>query len=179
MVSEGREEGKAHTGDTVEGLYLGFYVGFGEGLVGIVLHLPGGIHAGGGPRRTVLQRSELPTTALSRTQEPSRAGSRHASPQNEPPSPVSPMFVSLLSRLLWYVRPRPSAPRSSSPPSAWFAFALPCYSTYKALAHSASADALQALSMYWALIGAFTAFEQTLGLFCSWSVPLSSTPCMS
>ncbi|KAN0100479.1 TB2/DP1, HVA22 family domain containing protein [Tylopilus felleus] len=51
---------------------------------------------------------------------------------------------------------------------AWFAFALPCYSTYKALAHSASADTLQALAAYWAVIAAFLAFEQTLGLILSW-----------
>ncbi|KAF8560211.1 hypothetical protein OG21DRAFT_1502545 [Imleria badia] len=51
---------------------------------------------------------------------------------------------------------------------AWFAFALPSYATYKALAHSAPADTLQALSTYWAVIGAFIAFEHTLGLFLSW-----------
>jgi receptor expression-enhancing protein 1/2/3/4 len=62
------------------------------------------------------------------------------------------MFMSLVSHIL----------------CAWFAFALPSYSTYKALAHSASADTLQALSTYWAVIGAFLAFEQSLGLFLSW-----------
>ncbi|KAI9461761.1 TB2/DP1, HVA22 family-domain-containing protein [Boletus coccyginus] len=62
------------------------------------------------------------------------------------------MFVALLSHVL----------------CAWFAFALPCYSTYKVLTHSPSADTLQALSTYWAVVGAFIAFEQTLGLFLSW-----------
>ncbi|KAF8140416.1 TB2/DP1, HVA22 family-domain-containing protein [Boletus edulis] len=62
------------------------------------------------------------------------------------------MFVSLISHIL----------------CAWFAFALPCYSTYKALTHSASPDTLQALATYWAVIGAFIAFEHTLGLFLSW-----------
>ncbi|KAH0838171.1 TB2/DP1, HVA22 family-domain-containing protein [Lanmaoa asiatica] len=62
------------------------------------------------------------------------------------------MFISLISHLL----------------CAWFAFVLPCYSTYKALAHSAPADTLRPLAVYWAVIGAFTAFEQTFGLFLSW-----------
>jgi len=62
------------------------------------------------------------------------------------------MFISLLSHVL----------------CAWFAFALPAYATYKALAHSPSLDTLQALSVYWAVIGAFVAVEQTLGSFLSW-----------
>lgn len=86
------------------------------------------------------------------------------------------MFMSLASHVLWYVSAL-SHPPSHPSCSAWFAFALPSYSTYKALAHSASADTLQALSTYWAVIGAFIAFEQSLGLFLSWSVlPFSSTP---
>jgi receptor expression-enhancing protein 1/2/3/4 len=87
------------------------------------------------------------------------------------------MFMSLVSHILWYVSAHPVLARSCVR-SAWFAFALPSYSTYKALAHSASADTLQALSTYWAVIGAFLAFEQSLGLFLSWSVlPFSSPPC--
>ncbi|KAG8219669.1 TB2/DP1, HVA22 family-domain-containing protein [Butyriboletus roseoflavus] len=78
------------------------------------------------------------------------------------------MSISLVSYILWYVHSHLLHPLSFSLPSAWFAFALPCYSTYKALAHAASANTLQALSMYWAVIGAFIAFEQTLGLFLSW-----------
>lgn len=75
------------------------------------------------------------------------------------------------------VRPVPLTPAPLTPPrSAWFAFALPCYSTYKALTHSPSADTLQALSTYWAVVGAFVAFEQTLGLFLSWSARSRASP---
>ncbi|KAH9486585.1 Putative HVA22-like protein g [Psilocybe cubensis] len=54
------------------------------------------------------------------------------------------MFVSALSRLL----------------SAWFAFLLPCYATYKALARRPFSESdLQKWSMYWTVMGAFVAFE--------------------
>ncbi|KIK94024.1 hypothetical protein PAXRUDRAFT_828413 [Paxillus rubicundulus Ve08.2h10] len=51
---------------------------------------------------------------------------------------------------------------------SWFAFLLPCYSTYKALSHAPSPDELETLSMYWAVIGAFIAVEQSVGPFISW-----------
>lgn len=50
---------------------------------------------------------------------------------------------------------------------AWFAFLLPCYSTYKALSSPLSGD-LRGLSMYWAVVGAFIAIESTIGTFVSW-----------
>jgi len=51
---------------------------------------------------------------------------------------------------------------------SWFAFLLPCYSTYKALSRAPSSGELERLSMYWAVIGAFIAVEQSVGPFISW-----------
>ncbi|KAF9229107.1 hypothetical protein BS17DRAFT_771037 [Gyrodon lividus] len=51
---------------------------------------------------------------------------------------------------------------------SWFAFLLPCYSTYKALSRASSSGELEIISMYWAVIGAFIAFEQSVGPFISW-----------
>ncbi|KIJ68211.1 hypothetical protein HYDPIDRAFT_124427 [Hydnomerulius pinastri MD-312] len=51
---------------------------------------------------------------------------------------------------------------------SWFAFLLPCYSTFKALSRSPLSGELERLSMYWAVIGAFIAVEQTVGPFISW-----------
>ncbi|KAF5312646.1 hypothetical protein D9619_002888 [Psilocybe cf. subviscida] len=63
------------------------------------------------------------------------------------------MFISILSRLL----------------SAWFAFLLPCYATFKALSNRPLLEPdLHKLSMYWATIGAFVAFEYTLEWSISW-----------
>ncbi|KAH7930559.1 hypothetical protein BV22DRAFT_1028277 [Leucogyrophana mollusca] len=62
------------------------------------------------------------------------------------------MFMSMISHLL----------------CAWFAFLLPCYSTFKALSHAPLSGELEKLSMYWAVIGAFVAIEHTVGPFISW-----------
>lgn len=55
--------------------------------------------------------------------------------------------------------------------SAYFAFLLPCYSTFKALSHRpVSEPDLERLSMYWAVIGAFVAFQYTAEWLISWYV---------
>jgi len=52
---------------------------------------------------------------------------------------------------------------------AWFAFLLPCYSTFKALSNrSGSESDLERLAMYWAVIGIFVAFESSTGWLLSW-----------
>ncbi|KAJ3575973.1 hypothetical protein NP233_g732 [Leucocoprinus birnbaumii] len=46
--------------------------------------------------------------------------------------------------------------------SAWFAFLLPSYATFKALSHRpVSEPELQRWAMYWSVVGAFVAFEYT------------------
>ncbi|KJA25865.1 hypothetical protein HYPSUDRAFT_160465, partial [Hypholoma sublateritium FD-334 SS-4] len=63
------------------------------------------------------------------------------------------MFMSTASRLL----------------SAWFAFLLPCFSTFKALSRRPlSEPELHKLAMYWAVIGAFVAFEYLAEWTISW-----------
>ncbi|TFK36875.1 TB2/DP1, HVA22 family-domain-containing protein [Crucibulum laeve] len=63
------------------------------------------------------------------------------------------MFMSLISHVL----------------SAWFAFLLPCYSTFKALSHRPlSEPELQRWSMYWCVIGTFVAFEYLAEWLISW-----------
>ncbi|KAF5384821.1 hypothetical protein D9615_001377 [Tricholomella constricta] len=63
------------------------------------------------------------------------------------------MFMSLLSHAV----------------SAWFAFLLPCYATFKALSHRPLSEPdLQRWSMYWAVIGAFVAFEYLCEWLISW-----------
>ncbi|KIM88544.1 hypothetical protein PILCRDRAFT_813488 [Piloderma croceum F 1598] len=53
--------------------------------------------------------------------------------------------------------------------SAYFAFLLPCYSTFKALAHRpVSEPDLERLSMYWTVVGAFVAFQYTAEWLISW-----------
>ncbi|KAF8078784.1 TB2/DP1, HVA22 family-domain-containing protein [Lyophyllum atratum] len=53
--------------------------------------------------------------------------------------------------------------------SAWFAFLLPCYATFKALSHRPlSEPELQRWSMYWTVIGAFVAFEYLGEWLISW-----------
>ncbi|OBZ78769.1 putative HVA22-like protein g [Grifola frondosa] len=53
--------------------------------------------------------------------------------------------------------------------SAWFAFLLPCYATWKALAHRPVSDAeLERWGMYWAVVGAFVAFEYVAIWLLSW-----------
>lgn len=58
--------------------------------------------------------------------------------------------------------------------SSWFVFLLPCYSTFKALSRAPVPGELEVICMYWAVIGAFTAAENTVGPFVSWSVSLFS-----
>jgi len=53
--------------------------------------------------------------------------------------------------------------------SAYFAFLLPCYSTFKALSHRpVSEPDLERLCMYWVVIGAFVAFQYTAEWLVSW-----------
>lgn len=57
-------------------------------------------------------------------------------------------------------------------PSAWFAFLLPCFSTFKALSRRPlSEPELHKLAMYWAVIGAFVAFEYLAEWTISWCAP--------
>ncbi|EGO30576.1 hypothetical protein SERLADRAFT_375777 [Serpula lacrymans var. lacrymans S7.9] len=63
------------------------------------------------------------------------------------------MFMSLISHLL----------------CSWFAFLLPCYSTFKALSNRPGTEPdLERLSMYWAIVGIFVAIESSIGLLLSW-----------
>jgi len=53
--------------------------------------------------------------------------------------------------------------------SAWFAFFIPCYATFKTLSsHPISELELQKWAMYWSVIGAFVAFEYVAEWFISW-----------
>ncbi|TFK90795.1 hypothetical protein K466DRAFT_596648 [Polyporus arcularius HHB13444] len=53
--------------------------------------------------------------------------------------------------------------------SAWFAFLLPSYATWKALAHRpVSEPDLERWCMYWAVVGAFVAFEYVTGWLLDW-----------
>jgi len=51
--------------------------------------------------------------------------------------------------------------------SAWFAFLLPAFATYKALSRK-DLDAVQNLSMYWCTVGVLVGIEYTCGWFISW-----------
>ncbi|RDB29463.1 putative HVA22-like protein g [Hypsizygus marmoreus] len=63
------------------------------------------------------------------------------------------MFMSLLSHAI----------------SAWFAFLLPSFATFKALSHRPlSEPELQRWSMYWAVVGAFVGFEYLGEWLISW-----------
>ncbi|EMD41926.1 hypothetical protein CERSUDRAFT_90515 [Gelatoporia subvermispora B] len=63
------------------------------------------------------------------------------------------MLVSMISHLL----------------SAWFAFLLPCFATWKALAHRpVSEPELEHWAKYWTVVGAFIAFEYVAEWFISW-----------
>ncbi|KAG5647577.1 hypothetical protein DXG03_008930 [Asterophora parasitica] len=53
--------------------------------------------------------------------------------------------------------------------SAWFAFLLPCYATFKALSHRPQSEPeLQRWSTYWVVIGAFVTFEYLSEWLISW-----------
>ncbi|KAJ8702389.1 hypothetical protein PTI98_001107 [Pleurotus ostreatus] len=53
--------------------------------------------------------------------------------------------------------------------AAWFAFLLPCYSTYKVISQTPPPQAeLQRWSTYWVVLGAFLAFEHLAEWFVSW-----------
>jgi len=55
--------------------------------------------------------------------------------------------------------------------SAWFAFLLPCYSTFKVLSHQpVSEPDIQKWAMYWSVVGAFVAFEYLAEWLISWQV---------
>ena len=53
--------------------------------------------------------------------------------------------------------------------SAYFAFLLPAFSTFKALAHRpVSEPDLERLCMYWTVMGVFVAFQYTAEWLISW-----------
>jgi len=53
--------------------------------------------------------------------------------------------------------------------SAYFAFCLPAYSTFKALSHRPISDTdLERLSMYWTVMGLFVAFQYSAEWLISW-----------
>ncbi|KAF9502495.1 hypothetical protein BDN71DRAFT_1479188 [Pleurotus eryngii] len=53
--------------------------------------------------------------------------------------------------------------------AAWFAFLLPCYSTYKVISQTPPPRAeLQRWSTYWVVLSAFLAFEHLAEWFVSW-----------
>ena len=53
--------------------------------------------------------------------------------------------------------------------SAWFAFFIPCYGTFKTLSNRPISESeLQKWAMYWSVIGAFVAFEYATEWFISW-----------
>lgn len=53
--------------------------------------------------------------------------------------------------------------------SAWFAFFLPSYYTYKALkGRPLSEGEIERLAMYWSVLGAFVSIEYVLEWFISW-----------
>jgi hypothetical protein len=53
--------------------------------------------------------------------------------------------------------------------SAWFAFFIPCYGTFKTLSNRPISESeLQKWAMYWSVIGAFVAFEYVTEWFISW-----------
>ncbi|KZT02422.1 uncharacterized protein LAESUDRAFT_407438 [Laetiporus sulphureus 93-53] len=52
---------------------------------------------------------------------------------------------------------------------AWFAFMLPCYSTWKSLSHRpVSEPELERWMMYWSVMGAFVAFEYVVEWLVDW-----------
>lgn len=53
--------------------------------------------------------------------------------------------------------------------SAWFAFLLPAFATYKALSRK-DPDAVQNLSMYWCTVGVLVGVEYICEWFISWQV---------
>jgi len=56
--------------------------------------------------------------------------------------------------------------------SAWFAFFLPCYATFKVLSHRpVDVAELQKYAMYWSVIGTVVAFEYVAEWLISWHVP--------
>ena len=87
------------------------------------------------------------------------------------------MLMSMISHLLRRVccscDQHAHPPCSHAPPrSAWFAFLLPSYATWKALAHRpVSEPDLERWCMYWAVVGAFVAFEYVTGWILDWCVP--------
>ncbi|TFK56553.1 hypothetical protein OE88DRAFT_32902 [Heliocybe sulcata] len=53
--------------------------------------------------------------------------------------------------------------------SAWFAFFLPCYSTFKALAHRPLSEPdLERWAMYWCVVGAFVSVEYATEWLVDW-----------
>ena len=53
--------------------------------------------------------------------------------------------------------------------SAWFAFFIPCYATFKTLSNRPISESeLQKWAMYWSVIGAFVAFEYVTEWLISW-----------
>lgn len=115
-------EGWGHTGNTIEGLYLGFDVGFGSGGV---LHLLGVIHGGRGGEHTTQTLVNKNTWMSINRRELAHVSNTSPGHVSSPCEPMcvrsnslrlSPMFISLISHLLWYVHTRSSLPLSSSVP---------------------------------------------------------------
>ena len=86
------------------------------------------------------------------------------------------MFISLFSRIIWCVFFLFHQFVQILIVSAWFAFLLPSYATFKALSHRPlSEHELQRWAMYWTVVGAFVAFEYTAEWLISWYVTFFST----
>lgn len=86
------------------------------------------------------------------------------------------MFISLFSHIIWCVFFLFHQFVQILIVSAWFAFLLPSYATFKALSHRPlSEHELQRWAMYWTVVGAFVAFEYTAEWLISWYVTFFST----
>ena len=60
--------------------------------------------------------------------------------------------------------------------SAWFAFFLPSYATFKTLSNRPISESeLQQWAMYWSVIGAFVAFEYVAEWFITWYAVFSTS----
>jgi len=69
---------------------------------------------------------------------------------------------------VWPIPSQISTPSNASY-SAWFAFFVPCYATFKSLSSRPISEVeLQKWAMYWSVIGAFVAFEYVAEWFISW-----------
>jgi len=81
-------------------------------------------------------------------------------------------MFSLLCSIAWYVSFRsPEILLFTQNYSAWFAYFLPCFATYKTLSKRPVVDAdVERLCMYWTVVGLFVGFEYIAQWFISWYV---------